>query len=137
MIPTRLLPFLSLAAGVLATLVLMLEPDWVTRFLSMIALIAALSFLSLKANIHQSQIEELTHLRAAYDQLDHQAKLIIRTDLELHHTQEELDRKLASPFALHELSQQLRVSLHPDEIYGQITAQLITSFGFSKGLVGV
>ncbi|MBI3320213.1 MAG: HAMP domain-containing histidine kinase, partial [Candidatus Omnitrophica bacterium] len=136
-IPPRLLPFLSLAAGVLATFVLMLEPDWVTKFLSVTALIAALSFLSLKANIHLSQIEELTHLRAAYDQLDHQAKLIIRTDLELHHTQEELDRKLASLFALHELSQQLRVSLHPDEIYGQITAQLITSFGFSKGLVGV
>ena len=136
-IPARILPFLFLAAGILATLVLALEPDWVTKFLSMSALIASLSFLTLKANVQQSQVEELEHLRAAYEQLDHQAKLIIRTDLELHHTQEELDRKLASLFALHELSQQLRVSLHPDEIYGQINAQLITSFGFSKGLVGV
>lgn len=80
--------------------------------------------------------KELTHLRSAYDQLDQQAKLIIRTDFELHRTQEALDRKVASLFALHELGQQLRISMRPDDIYSKLNAQLITSFGFSKGLIG-
>jgi len=86
---------------------------------------------------HAQQTEELTRLRAAYDQLDQQAKLIIRTDFELHRTQEALDRKLASLIALHELGQQLRISMRPDDVYKKLNAQLVASFGFSKGLVGM
>jgi signal transduction histidine kinase len=134
---SRTFPLFFLAAGTLTSIVLTLQLDAVTAMLAMTALIGSLLFLTLKAMLQQRQAEELNRLRAAHEQLDQQTKLILRTDLELHRTQEELDRKLASLVALHELSQQLRVSLHPDEIYGKLNAQLITSFGFSKGLVGI
>ena len=126
-----------LIAGALTLGTLTIELDWPTRLLAMVALLGSLCYLALKADARARDVEELHRLRAAYEQLDQQAKLIIRTDLELHRTQEELDRKLASLFALHDLGQQLRISLHPDEIYEQLNAQLITSFGFSKGVVGL
>jgi len=111
--------------------------DWLTKTLVLMAVLGAICYMIIKLDTQQRQLEELDRLRTGYEKLDKQAKLIIRTDLELHRTQEELDRKLTSLFALQELGQQLRVSLQPDAIYGQLNAQLLTSFGFSQGLVGV
>lgn len=88
----------------------------------------------LQSNRHAA---ELARLRNAYDQLDQQAKLIIRTDRELHRTQEELDRKLGSLVALHELSQQIRVTVQPSEVFDKVTPLLIHQFGFSKALLGL
>ena len=124
-------------AGVISLVVLSLELEWMLKLLIVGCLVASLAYWLLKADSERRQAEELKRLRAAYEQLDQQAKLILRTDLELHRTQEELDRKLASLFALHALGQQLRISLRPDEIYEKLNVQLITSFGFSKGLVGL
>lgn len=124
------------AVGALSLLATFLYLPWVVKLLALVIVLGVLGYLTWQLGAQARDTKELNRLRAGYEQLDQQAKLIIRTDLELHRTQEELDRKLASLFALHELGQQLRVSLHPDEIYGKLNAQLITSFGFSKGLVG-
>ncbi len=118
-------------------LALAVEIDFLKRLLFLSGLLGLVFYVASKAELEQGKSEELTRLRAAYEQLDQQAKLIIRTDLELHRTQEELDRKLTSLFALHELGQQLVVSLHPAEIYGKLNARLITSLGFSRGLIGM
>jgi signal transduction histidine kinase len=126
-------------AGVIAMIALFLaaEDDLIRKGIYLGGLITLLWYLVSRAELEQSKSDELTRMRAAYEQLDQQAKLIIRTDLELHRTQEELDRKITSLFALHELGQQLGVNLHPDEVYGKLTPKLVTSLGFSKGLVGL
>ena len=85
----------------------------------------------------RAQNENLHRLRAAYDQLDQQAKLIIRTDLELHRTQEELDRRLASLMSLHQLGQQLRLNIRPEEVLKKLDANIVLQFGFTKGAVAI
>ena len=99
--------------------------------------LAGLGYLVGRWGASRRQLDDLRRLKAAYDQLDQQAKLIIRTDVELHRTQEELDRRLASLMALHDLGQQLEVSQRPEEVFGKLTAAIVTHFGFSKGLLGV
>lgn len=83
------------------------------------------------------QSQELRRLQEAYNQLDQQAKLIIRTDFDLHRTQEELDRRLAFLMALQRLGRQLQVSLHPAEVYSKLDAESVTNFGFTKGFLGL
>ncbi|MBI4343817.1 MAG: HAMP domain-containing histidine kinase [Candidatus Omnitrophica bacterium] len=99
--------------------------------------VGTFSYLFTKAEAARRQVEELTRLRTAYEQLDQQAKLIIRTDLELHRAQEELDRRLASLMALHALGRQLQVSLRPEEVYSKLDGALVANFGFSKALLGM
>ena len=132
------LTYIVLVIGTVATLTMTLEapPGAATSSLG-IVLMACLVYLAVKAHTAHRQLSELRRLRDAYDQLDQQAKLIIRTDLELHRTQEELDRRLASLMSLHQLGRQLEVSLHPEEIYMKLDAPLVTNFGFSKGLLGM
>ncbi|MBI3087683.1 MAG: hypothetical protein HYY91_02170 [Candidatus Omnitrophica bacterium] len=129
--------FIILFVSALGLGILAFEFDWLTKLLVVATLLGGIGYLALKFDYQQQRVQELNHLRAGYEQLDQQAKLIVRTDLELHRTQEELDHKLASLFALHELGRQLRVNLQPEEIYGQLNAQLISGFGFSRALVGV
>ncbi|MBI3330621.1 MAG: hypothetical protein HYZ96_00750, partial [Candidatus Omnitrophica bacterium] len=129
--------FLVLFSGALALGLLAFEFDWLTKFLVLGVLLGVLCYFALKFEGQQQQVEELHRMRATYEQLDQQAKLIIRTDLELHRTQEELDHKFSALAALHELGQQLRVTLNPTEIYGTLTAQFLSGFGFSKGLVAL
>ncbi len=122
--------------GAFAAGLLTLDLGWVTKVFLLAALLGSIGYMAMQGESSSHQTEELRRLRAAYDQLDEQAKLIIRTDLELHRTQEELDRKLASLFALHELGQQLRISLQPEAVFHQLTPQLVSYLGFSKALLG-
>ena len=96
-----------------------------------------LVYLAVKAGAARRQLSDLHRLRDAYDQLDQQAKLVIRTDLELHRTQEELDRRLASLMSLHQLGRQLQVSLRPDEVYRKLETAVVSNFGFANGLLGL
>lgn len=130
--------YIVLAIGTLAALILTMASPWSTASLGMlIALTIALAYLALKAEAARHQLGELRRLRAAYDQLDQQAKLIIRTDLELHRTQEESDRRLASLMSLHRLGRQLAVSLRPEEVFSKLDGATVMNFGFSKGLLGM
>ncbi len=66
-------------------------------------------FLVLFLFIKMSQIRQLNrtvaYLKQSLDEIDEQAKLIVRTDLELNKTQEELDKKVHGLYALQKLSQ--------------------------------
>lgn len=129
---TTYLTYAVLALGAIATLVLMLE--WpIMGYL----LLGCLLYLAIRAELDRRALGELHRLRAAYDQLDQQAKLMIRTDLELHRIQEELDRRVASLMSLHQLGRQLQVSLRPEEVYSKLEATVVTNFGFSKSLLGL
>ena len=131
------LTYIVVAIGVLAALGLAIGSMSVAGALPMVAiLLIALAYLAVKVERARRQTSEFQQTRSAYDQLDRQAKLIIRTDLELHRAQEELDRRLASLMSLYRLSQQLQVSLRPEEVFQKLDASVVTNFGFSKGLLG-
>lgn len=100
-------------------------------------LLTCLAYLAVKIESSRRQAGELRRLQAAYGQLDQQTKLIIRIDLELHRTQEELDRRLASLMSLHHLGRQLQVSLRPEEVLSKLDAAIVTNFGFTTGLLGM
>jgi signal transduction histidine kinase len=104
---------------------------------SLVVLLGSVGYLAWKAEVSRRHMDELNKLRAAYAHVDQQTKLIIRTDLELHRTQEELDRRLASLMSLHQLSRQLQVSQRPEEVFAKLSASIVTNFGFSKGLLGL
>jgi signal transduction histidine kinase len=85
------------------------------------------------------KIEQIKELQAAVDKLkksleemDEQAKLIVRTDIELNKTQEELDKKVAGLYALQRLSRAISVSLEENQIFKAIEAAYIEELGFEK-----
>ncbi len=127
---------LWLMIGALSMAMLIIASNWPMTALSIAAILGSLFYLAKQMEHYRTQLDDLNRLRAAYDQLDQQAKLIIRTDVELHRTQEELDRRLASLMSLHQLGQQLQVNLRPDEGFGRLDATIVTNFGFSKGVLG-
>ena len=85
------------------------------------------------------QIEQLArttaYLRKSLEEMDEQAKLIVRTDLELNKTQEELDKKINGLFALQRLSQSISKTFVQDEIFKRLTVEHIQEIGFQKALV--
>ena len=136
--------YFAFAAGLLAVLLLVLNLHWAVDILMSFGAIGSLLYLtqrvlSLRQQVERSRQElaEMARLRDAYDQLDRQAKLIIRTDLELHRAQEELDQRLTSLVSLHQLGRSLQVTLRPDEVFGRLDANVVTNCGFSTGLLGM
>jgi len=129
--------WLVLLIGALTAAILALQASLFTALFGIAVIVGCLIYLGFKAEQARRQLGELERLKAAYEQLDQSAKLIIRADLELHRTQEELDRRLASLMRLHHLGRQLQVSLRPDEVYTKLDTITVTHFGFSKGLLGL
>lgn len=127
---------LVLLGGIVATALMVIGAPPATAWLG-VGVLASLAYLAVKGEGYRRRSGALHRQQAAYEQLDQQAKLIIRTDVELHRTQEELDRRIASLMSLYELSRQLRVTLRPDEVFGTLDPSLVTNFGFSQGLLGM
>ena len=124
-----------IAALGLATL--MFSRSTLMATIGVIVIVGTVGYLAQQVEDTREPLKELSRLQSAYDQLDQQAKLIIRTDMELHRTQEALDRRLASLMSLHQLGQQLQVNLRPEEVFRKLDAALLANFGFSQGLMGV
>lgn len=80
-----------------------------------------------------SQLElNLDKLKKSLDEMDEQAKLIVRTDIELNKTQEALDKKIASLYALQLLSRIISTTLQEEQIFKLISANYIEDLGFDK-----
>ncbi|MBI2093171.1 MAG: GHKL domain-containing protein [Candidatus Omnitrophica bacterium] len=129
--------YFVLTIGILGTLTLAFEAGGGPALGMATVVLGSLAYLALKIELARRQVGKLRELQTAYQQLDEQAKLIIRTDLELHRIQEELDKRLASLMSLHELGRQLAVSLRPEEIYSKLDIPTVASFGFEIGLLGM
>lgn len=124
-------------AMLITAALLVFAVDFQTRVFGAIVIFGGLIYLVVKIEGYVEQLQELNRLQAAYSQLDQQAKLIIRSDVELHRIQDELDRRLGSLMSLHQLGRQLQVSHRPDEIYGKLDQSVVSDFGFTKGLLGI
>jgi len=82
-----------------------------------------------KINEQRSSIDKL---KKSLDEMDEQAKLIVRTDMELNKAQEELDKKIRSLFALQSLSRAMMTSLEENQIFRMLTAEHLEELGFEK-----
>jgi len=80
----------------------------------------------------QSSFKKLNH---SFNELDEQAKLIVKTDLELNKAQEELDKRLTGLDALHKVSRLISTTLDEGEIFRRLNQPLLTELGFEKHLV--
>lgn len=76
----------------------------------------------------------LDKLKTAYEELDEQAKIIVKTDLELNRTQEELDKRMTGLYTLHNIGRAISTTLDREGIFRRIKASSIFKLGFSKGL---
>lgn len=86
--------------------------------------------------IKMGQIRELRErtrkLEKSLEEMDEQAKLIVRTDLELNKTQEELDKKVSGLYILQKISQAVSTTLQEEEIFKRIEKSYLEDLGFTK-----
>jgi hypothetical protein len=85
----------------------------------------------------QTLERSLEKLKKAYNELDEQAKIIVKKDLELNKAQEELDKKLNSLYTLHKLSKALSSTFDTEKLFSQINKSFISELGFDKGLIAL
>jgi len=135
MLPVHVVLIVAMSVVILVLLILTATNTvWV-------GLCALVLFLAVLALVIQSEVErrrtqrELEHLKTTYDALDEQAKLIIKTDLNLNRAQEELDKKITGLITLHNWSQRTRVLTDTEALLAQFNQELITQLGYDKGLL--
>jgi signal transduction histidine kinase len=105
--------------------------------LIIIALAAAAAFavmLSLKMETIRHLEVSVNRLKRSLDEMDEQAKLIVRTDMELNKVQQELDKRIASLTTLQKLSRSISSALEIKAIFKGIKASYLQELGFDKAL---
>jgi signal transduction histidine kinase len=78
--------------------------------------------------------EKVTALNFSLEEMDEQAKLIMRTDMELNKAQEELDKKISGLDTLQKLSREISTTLEEKQIFKKINNQYVEELGFEKSL---
>ncbi len=131
--------WLILVIGAAILSVIVIVDNVVAKLMGGFILLVLLAYLAEVSREEQEQIVKmqraLDKLRNAYNELDDQAKIIIRTDLELNRTQEELDKKINGLYTLHELGKLISSTLDVQKLFSQITEPLILKLGFEKTII--
>jgi len=105
-------------------------------FLFIFMLIGILIFLLINKDENiKNLVNALYKLKKSFEDLDEQAKLIVKTDLELNKTQEELDKRLHSLDALQKTSSMISTTLNENEILQKLDDTLLKELGFEKSLI--
>ncbi len=78
--------------------------------------------------------EKISALNFSLEEMDEQAKLIMRTDMELNKAQEELDKKISGLDTLQKLSREISTTLEEKQIFKKINNQHVEELGFEKAL---
>ena len=79
--------------------------------------------------------DALHQLEESFTEIDEQAKLIVKTDLELNKTQEELDKRLNGLEALQKTSRSITTTLDENETFRRLNTNLLNELGFEKYLI--
>lgn len=74
-------------------------------------------------------------LMRSFNDLDEQAKLIVRTDLELHKIREEMDKRLHGLNAVQRISRQMSQALNVNEIFQKVSTSLFEDLGFTRVMI--
>lgn len=102
---------------------------------SMFALVVLSFTLIIKSQQIKQLNETVNYFKNSLEEMDEQAKLIVRTDLELNKIQEELDRRINGLYALQRISQNLSKTLEQNEIFSGLNQECIQEIGFQKMLI--
>ena len=78
--------------------------------------------------------DKINALNLSLEEMDEQAKLIMRTDMELNKAQEELDRKISGLDTLQKLSREINTTLEEKQIFKKIDNKYLEELGFEKSL---
>jgi signal transduction histidine kinase len=100
--------------------------------LGILAIIAMAMMLASKIDKVKQLQTTVDKLKKSFDEMDEQAKLIVRTDMELNKIQEELDKKIVGLYALQRLSRAISTSLEERQIFKMIAATHLQELGFEK-----
>ena len=92
-------------------------------------------FLIGKSEEHKDLKNSLAKIMNSFNELDEQAKLIVKTDLELNKTQEELDRRLMGLNTLQNISRTISRTLDEQEIFQKVNKDIAAELGFANLLV--
>lgn len=115
------------------------QREYLMTLLSFIGMLAVATTLGLilftKLQLIKRLNNTISYLKKSLEEIDEQAKLIVRTDLELNKIQEELDKKISSLYALQRISQDISKTLDQNEIFQRISEAHIREIGFQKALV--
>jgi signal transduction histidine kinase len=76
--------------------------------------------------------ETIHKLKETFEELDEQAKLIVKTDLELNKAQEELDRRLKGLYFLQKISRLISTTLVEDEIFQRLKQPLSVDLSYER-----
>ena len=113
----------------------MLPYEYLVNMLGVVFLIMVISLVALVIS-KMEKIKQMTSiiftLRKSLDEMDEQAKLIVRTDIELNKTQEELDKKMTGLYTLQKLSRAISTTLEENQIFKMIDAAYLDNLGFEK-----
>ena len=90
--------------------------------------------LAMKIEKIQELQSAVSKLKKSLEETDEQAKLIMRTDIELNKTQDELDKKIAGLYALQRLSRAISTTLEETQIFMNIQNAHLEDLGFEKGV---
>ncbi len=115
----------------------MLENEYMLNilgFAGMVTIISLATVLAWKMQRVKQLQSSVDRLRRSLDEMDEQAKLIVRTDMELNKTQEELDKKITGLYALQRLSRAVSTTLEESQIFKRIDAAYMEDTGFEKAL---
>jgi len=97
-----------------------------------------IAYLGISLFIKMQRLKELANRVAALtnslEEMDEQAKLIMRTDMELNKAQEELSKKIAGLNTLQELSREMNATLEEKQIFQKINTKHLEDLGFEKAL---
>ena len=74
-------------------------------------------------------------MKKAFNYLDDQAKMIVKTDVEINRAQEFLDKRLSALDTLQKTSRLISTTLDENEIFHRLKQALTTDLGFEKGLI--
>jgi len=109
----------------------MYSSDYLINFLG-IASMATIVSLVIALLAKMERLKQVDNLKKSLDEMDEQAKLIVRTDMELNKTQEELDKKIAGLYALQRLSRAISTTLEEEQIFQRIEASHLEDLAFEK-----
>jgi len=111
----------------------------VMRLASLFTILSLAIVVTLLAIVLMLKINKMKKLQAMVDKLkksleemDEQAKLIVRTDIELNKTQEELDKKITGLYALQRLSRIISTTLEESQIFKAIESTSFEDLSFEK-----
>ncbi len=95
---------------------------------------ALTALLLVKIQQNAQLIKESAELKKSLDSMDEQAKIIVRTDMELSRIQEELDKKIYGLYALQGISHSISTTMEENQIFRKIEPEYLNKLGFEKAL---